>query len=101
MVFSQNLDWHYIECEERMWKVAHRTLPIGLQIEGAMEWFVLHQSFISYLVTSQSKDLDYLKKFFGNSFLAVEVILECIFLKFHTNSKNINFFKLRCFTMPP
>jgi protein xylosyltransferase len=61
------------QCENRMWRIANRSLPQGLQIDGGSDWFCLNYEFINYLVHSTDEYLIHLKDFFNFTLLPSEV----------------------------
>ena len=67
--------WHFVECDNRMWRIGERQLPLGLQFDGASDWICLHHTFVAYLIDSNHTYLRYLKRLFDNSIMAPEVVL--------------------------
>jgi protein xylosyltransferase len=73
LIQSQSFNWHFVECDQRMWRVGLRKLPIGLQVEGAIDWFFLHHRFIYYLIYSREDYLIFLKRYFNHTVYSPEV----------------------------
>ena len=69
----QGLEKIFLQCENRMWRVADRKLPMGLQFNGASDWFCLNHEFISYILHSDHDYLQNLKQFFNYTILPSEV----------------------------
>jgi protein xylosyltransferase len=82
MLKNQGFHYHFTECENRMWLISKRSLPIGVQFELANDWVMLHYSFINYIVNSNDEYLVYLKNLLLNSIMSPEV---CFFFCFFIN----------------
>ncbi|XP_066603549.1 xylosyltransferase oxt isoform X2 [Prorops nasuta] len=54
-ISKQGLDKTFIECEARMWRVADRKLPNGIQVDGGSDWVALSRDFVEY-ITKESAD---------------------------------------------
>lgn len=80
--FSKNqaFETSFLQCENRMWRLGQKTVPLGIQFSGGSDWFCLNAKFINYLIKSKENFVDNLKLFFKYSLLPSEV-------KFLTNNK--------------
>jgi len=76
---KQGLEYSFLNCENRMWKINKRTFASGLQFGGGSDWFILNSNFIDYILSSNDEYLQYLKDFYKYTLLPSEV------------SKQINF----------
>lgn len=56
-----------------MWKIAQRNLPIGVQFDGAGDWFCFHHKFVDYLTNSKDDYFIYLKNLYQYTIMAPEV----------------------------
>eukprot|EP00048_Salpingoeca_helianthica_P006199 m.95850 g.95850 ORF g.95850 m.95850 type:complete len:713 (-) comp13913_c1_seq2:29-2167(-) len=68
---KQGLDQTFVLCENRMWRVAARTLPTNLSMEGGSDWFLLHRSFAQFAV-SNSPIVTGLRRYYDFSLLSAE-----------------------------
>ncbi|RZC41939.1 Branch, WSC, and/or Xylo C domain containing protein, partial [Asbolus verrucosus] len=82
---KQGLDKTFVECDMRMWRVADRHLPNGLQMDGGSDWIALSRKFINYVAAPESDDLvTGLKQVFKHTLLPAESF-------FHTVLRNSRF----------
>ena len=72
-VKNQGLEYVFNQCENRMWRIANRSLPLGLQLDGGSDWFCLHYEFIDYIINSNDEYLFDLKLFYNFTLLPSEV----------------------------
>lgn len=56
-----------------MWRIANRSLPIGLQVDGGSDWFCLNSEFIDYVINSNDEYVLDLKLFYNFTLLPSEV----------------------------
>ncbi len=70
---NQGFHYHFAECENRMWLISERKLPIGIQFELANDWVMLHYSYINYFINSKDEYLVYLKNLLFDSIMSPEV----------------------------
>lgn len=90
-VRKQGLDWTFYECDNHMWRVNKRQLPLGIQVDGGSDWVCLSKEFVTYLVSSPSSSeeedaglLTGLKAIFNYTLLPAESF-------FHTSLRNSRF----------
>ncbi len=88
-VRKQGLDRTFHECDNHMWRVGHRTLPSGVQVDGGSDWVCLSRKFAEY-VTSHRDDgvLIGLKSVFAQTLLPAEAF-------FHMALRNSRFCRTR------
>ena len=67
------LQHFFLECEQHMWIVSERPIPVGIRFDVGPEWFWLHHSFVDYLVRSDDAYLAYLKEYYKYTVMAPEV----------------------------
>ena len=77
---KQGLGYIFLECENRMWRIMNRSLPIGLQMDGGSDWFCLNYDFVHYLINSNDEYLDYLKFYFKYTLLPSESFFHSVIL---------------------
>lgn len=47
-VRKQGLDRTFFQCDNHMWRLGPRKLPVGIQIDGGSDWVCLHNDFARY-----------------------------------------------------
>ncbi len=47
-VRRQGLDQTFFQCDNHMWRLGPRKLPLGIQIDGGSDWVCLHKNFARY-----------------------------------------------------
>ncbi len=72
---NQGLEFAFLQCENRMWKVGKKELSLGVQFSGGSDWFCLNSNFIDYVVNSNDKLIQNLKIFYKYTLLPSEVKL--------------------------
>lgn len=77
---EQALKYHFVECENRMWLISERKLPIGVQFETANDWIMLHYSFVNYILKTQDEHFHYLTNFMHNTLLSAETFYNTIII---------------------
>lgn len=79
---KQGLLKTFVECDNHMWRIGDRDLPIGIQIDGGSDWICLSRMFVSF-VTAEQKDtlIEGLLKIFAHTLLPAESF-------FHTAIRN-------------
>jgi hypothetical protein len=65
--------FHFEECDDHVFKVFPRNLPVGLQIEFESDWVTLHYNYVNYLVTSDDQFLNSWKSFLNHTIIPTEV----------------------------
>ncbi|XP_050723662.1 xylosyltransferase oxt-like [Eriocheir sinensis] len=81
---KQGLDRTFLECENHMWRIGERHLPLGIRVDGGSDWLCLNRAFVDYVVTSQSQLVRGLKKVYSYTLLPAESF-------FHTVLRNSEF----------
>ncbi|XP_063876374.1 xylosyltransferase oxt-like isoform X1 [Scylla paramamosain] len=81
---KQGLDRTFLECENHMWRIGERRLPLGVRVDGGSDWLCLNRAFVEYVVTSQSQLVQGLKKVYSYTLLPAESF-------FHTVLRNSEF----------
>lgn len=72
---NQALGHAFLQCENHMWRVGPRRLPLGIQFTGGSDWFCLNHEFVDYVINSNHEYLLNLKHFYKYSLLPSEVSL--------------------------
>src|SRR5689334_8972158 len=75
-VISDALLWHFIECDNHMWKITKKEMPIGIQFEGNSDWHCLNYLFVDYIVNSQDEFIVELKEYFKTFVVPTEVRMD-------------------------
>lgn len=70
---NQGVEYAFLECDNHMWRIGNRKLPIGIQFNGGSDWFCLESEFVQYIIDSQHDYLNNLKTFYKYSLLPSEV----------------------------
>ena len=70
---KQGLEYTFLDCEKRMWKINKRKFPTGIQFGGGSDWFILNSKFINYVLSSNDDYLQYLRVFYNYTLLPSEV----------------------------
>lgn len=52
---KQGLDRNFYQCEDRVWKIGKRKLPMGIVYSGGSDWFALPRSFCFYILDNLNK----------------------------------------------
>ncbi|EFA12734.1 xylosyltransferase oxt [Tribolium castaneum] len=81
---KQGLDKTFVECDRRMWRVADRRLPEGIQMDGGSDWIALSREFVSYVAKSGDDLVGGLRQVFRHTLLPAESF-------FHTVLRNSRF----------
>ena len=84
---KQGIDRTFIQCDNHMWNIGHRTLPEGIQMDGGSDWIILHKHFIHYVLTTDDVIVTRLETIYKHTLLPVESY-------FHTIIRNSIF----CYT---
>ncbi len=50
---KQGLDRTFHQCDDHMWRLGPRKLPLGIQIDGGSDWICLHRDFARYKSTAK------------------------------------------------
>jgi len=74
-VKNSGIQYKFVECENRMWRINKREMLDGIEIGGGSDWFCLHSDFIEYILTSNDEYLIQLKNFYRFTLLPSEVII--------------------------
>jgi protein xylosyltransferase len=83
-VKKQGLDRTFHECDNHMFRLGHRSLPSGIQLDGGSDWVCLSRDFVVYLLDERDELLDGLYSIFNYTLLPAESF-------FHTALKNSRF----------
>ena len=70
---NSGIERTFLQCENRMWRIGVRQLPLGLQIDGGSDWFCLNHEFVEYVLNSGHDYLKHLKTFYNYTILPSEV----------------------------
>lgn len=81
---KQGLDQTFYECENHLWRIGHRKLPVGIRMDGGSDWVCLYRDFARYIVTEKDQLLLGLQSFFKYTLLPAESF-------FHTVLQNSRF----------
>lgn len=81
---KQGLDRTFHQCDNHMWRLGSRSLPLGVQIDGGSDWICLNHDFAEYVVGSEDELVTGLKKVFTQTLLPAESF-------FHTVLRNSRF----------
>jgi protein xylosyltransferase len=82
---KQGLDKTFVECDMRMWRVADRQLPAGLQMDGGSDWIALSRKFVAHVAAKEPDELvSGLRQVFRHTLLPAESF-------FHTVLRNTHF----------
>ncbi|CAL4109821.1 unnamed protein product [Meganyctiphanes norvegica] len=81
---KQGLDRSFHECENHMWRIGERKLPLGIRMDGGSDWLCLNRKFVEYVVTSTDQLVMGLKKVYSYTLLPAESF-------FHTILRNSEF----------
>jgi hypothetical protein len=63
----------FFHCDNHVWNIGVRSVPIGLQYSGGSDWFCLHYDFINYVIESEHEYVKEWKSFLHYSLLPSEV----------------------------
>ena len=70
----EGLEWAFAECDDRMWRVARRSLPRGIRLDGGSDWLVLSRAFARFVALEERDPLvSGLRQYFENALLPAEV----------------------------
>jgi len=51
---KQGFNFHFLECEKRMWRVAKRNdFPLNLRLDGGSDWLIIHRDLAEYSVSTE------------------------------------------------
>uniref|UniRef100_A0A914LST0 protein xylosyltransferase n=1 Tax=Meloidogyne incognita TaxID=6306 RepID=A0A914LST0_MELIC len=51
---KQGFNFHFLECEKRMWRVAKRSdFPLNLRLDGGSDWLIIHRDLAKYSVSNE------------------------------------------------
>uniref|UniRef100_A0A915P534 protein xylosyltransferase n=1 Tax=Meloidogyne floridensis TaxID=298350 RepID=A0A915P534_9BILA len=51
---KQGFNFHFLECEKRMWRVAKRNdFPLNLRLDGGSDWLIIHRDLAEYSVSNE------------------------------------------------
>jgi hypothetical protein len=67
------MSWYFVECDDYVYQVINRTVPIGVQIEGNADWLLFNRVFLDYVVNSDDEFLVILRDYFKNFIVPTEV----------------------------
>ncbi|TRY63197.1 hypothetical protein TCAL_03549 [Tigriopus californicus] len=81
---KQGMDKTFVECDNHMYRIGSRQIPMGIQIDGGSDWVCLHRDFVQYLTHGSDETLEGLKRFFNFALLPAEAF-------FHIVLKNTEF----------
>lgn len=81
---KQGMDKTFVECDNHMYRIGSRQIPMGIQIDGGSDWICLYRDFVEYLIHGTDDTLDGLKRFFNFALLPAEAF-------FHIVLKNTEF----------
>ncbi|GMS80921.1 hypothetical protein PENTCL1PPCAC_3096, partial [Pristionchus entomophagus] len=83
----QGVDFVFMECENRMWKIARRpSFPPNVALTGGSDWVVLHRSLAQYSAASDEL-LSKLRRLFSNMLLPVESFFHSLAINSHYCNK--------------
>ncbi|GMS80189.1 hypothetical protein PENTCL1PPCAC_2364, partial [Pristionchus entomophagus] len=69
---KQGFDYVFLECENRMWRIAHRpSFPSNIGLNGGSDWVVLHRSLALYSISQEELPIK-LRRLFASVILPVE-----------------------------
>ncbi|GMT10685.1 hypothetical protein PFISCL1PPCAC_1982, partial [Pristionchus fissidentatus] len=69
---KQGFDYVFLECENRMWRIAHRpSFPPNIGLNGGSDWVVLHRSLAEYSISHDELPTK-LRRLFQSVILPVE-----------------------------
>eukprot|EP00045_Choanoeca_perplexa_P011775 m.126143 g.126143 ORF g.126143 m.126143 type:complete len:745 (+) comp15766_c0_seq1:143-2377(+) len=68
---KQGLDKTFVLCDEHMYRIGDRFVPPHLAIEGGSDWFMLHRTYVDYLL-SQPPLVSELRRYYDFSLLSAE-----------------------------
>lgn len=86
-VTKQGLDKTFVECDNHMWRVGDRQLPLGIQVDGGSDWVALDKSFVKYIMEGERSNdelISSLMTIFRHTLLPAESF-------FHTTLRNSEF----------
>ncbi|KAL7073812.1 hypothetical protein ACQ4LE_007415, partial [Meloidogyne hapla] len=53
-LYKQGFNYHFLECEKRMWRVATRNnFPLNLRLDGGSDWLIIHRYLAEYSVSNE------------------------------------------------
>lgn len=78
---KQGIDRSFHECENHMWRIGERKLPLGIRMDGGSDWLCLNRKFVEYVITSTDQLVTGLKKVYSYTLLPAESF-------FHTVLRN-------------
>ena len=76
----QAIKHHFLECENRMWLISERKIPIGVQYETANDWIMLHYTFVNYILQTTDDYFHYLTNLMHNTLLSAETFYNTIII---------------------
>lgn len=71
-VKKQGLDKTFYQCENHMWRLGNRQLPLGIQVDGGSDWVCLSREFARYVTDSRDPLVSGLKLVFNHTLLPAE-----------------------------
>ncbi|CAK5027761.1 unnamed protein product [Meloidogyne enterolobii] len=81
---KQGFNFHFLECEKRMWRVAKRNdFPLNLRLDGGSDWLIIHRDLAEYSVSNED-----LPSNLRLLFTTILLPLESFFHTLSINSKN-------------
>nr|CAD2175994.1 unnamed protein product [Meloidogyne enterolobii] len=81
---KQGFNFHFLECEKRMWRVAKRNdFPLNLRLDGGSDWLIIHRDLAKYSVSNED-----LPSNLRLLFTTILLPLESFFHTLSINSKN-------------
>lgn len=84
---KQGLDRNFYQCEDRVWRIGRRQLPLGIVYSGGSDWYALPRQFCTYILIQSenpSSLVNALVQLFNFTLLPVESF-------FHTLAHNSEF----------
>ncbi|KAL3112979.1 hypothetical protein niasHT_013444 [Heterodera trifolii] len=77
---KQGLHFHFMQCEQRMWRVAERrNLPVNLRLDGGSDWVVVHRDLALFAI-SDSLLPSQMRLFFSSVLLPLETFFHTLAL---------------------
>ncbi len=85
LISFQGLDRTFLQCDNHMWRLGNRKLPLGIQIDGGSDWVCLGKEFARYVVSGEKDGfIEGLRDYFRYALLPAEAF-------FHTALRNSRF----------
>ncbi|CAD5222825.1 unnamed protein product [Bursaphelenchus okinawaensis] len=80
---KQGYNYHFFECEERMWRVGPRlNYPANLRVDGGSDWVVINRELAKFAISDEQICVD-LRKLFKTILLPLEGFFHTVALNTH------------------